>query len=337
MNMFEELDRDGQYLAEMLYAPARAKLCLTAIEMDVFSHLVAPKSAGELAKELSWHTGNTGYFLDALTGIRLLQKDDGSYRNTEIAAIYLVRGGARYMGDFMLMYAGLDGFEQCDLAALVREGPAAAKKEPAGNVSFADRVAIMRSGQTGERTYEAVRLLKSLPEFAGAKKLLDLGCGAGMLGIAEAKENPRMEVVLFDTPQMEPGIRETIGLSGAGNRVTAMCGDYLGDDIGSGYDIILAFATLNFAKPVLGDVMKKLHAALTPNGVLLVSGDGIHSGGTQPAEMVVGWLPYTMMGMDFRMMSGAIPGAALAAGFRSVHTTELHSCSGMTEINVIRK
>jgi hypothetical protein len=92
-----------------------------------------------------------------------------------------------------------------------------------------------------------------------------------------------------------------------------------------------------FSQPVLGDVMRKLHAALNPGGVLITSGDGIHPEGTQPAEMVVGWLHYTMKGMDFRMPGGLIPEAALTAGFKSVHTSTAPTCSGATEINVIRK
>ena len=45
-------------------------------------------------------------------------------------------------------------------------------------------------------------------------------------------------------------------------RVNAMGGDYLSSDIGSDYDIILAFATLNFAKHAMPDMLKKLYKAL---------------------------------------------------------------------------
>lgn len=337
MTVYEGLDRDGRYLVDMLYAPACTKLCLTAIQIDVFSQLAAPRTAADLAAGMGWHAENTGLFLDTLAAIRLLKKEGALYRNTECANRYLVRDGVRYMGDFMQMYAGLGGFAQADLAALVREGPTAAQEEAVDNVSFAEQMDVMRRGQAGERAYGMVALLSSLPEFSQAKKLLDLGCGAGMLGIAAAQASPGLQVVLFDTPAMEAGIRESIRLSGLDGRAAAMGGDYLGGDIGGGYDIIIALATLNFAKPVLGDVMKKPHTALNPGGVLLASGDGIHADGTQPPEMVVGWLAYTMKGMDFRLPGGMVPEAALAAGFKNVHTTMTHTCSGMTEINVIRK
>lgn len=335
--LYMGIDREGQYLVDMLYAPAYTKLCLTAAEMDVFSKLTAPKTARELAAEMGWHEQNTGLFLEALASIRLLQKEGGQYQNSPCSNTYLVRGSERYMGGFMAMYAGLGGFAQTDFAGLVREGPQAAGEEPVSNVSFADQFAAMRLGQTGERAFEVGKLLCGLPEFAGAKRLLDLGCGTGMMGLEAAALNPELQVVLFDTPAMEPGMRESIGECDLEDRAVAVGGDYLTGDIGSGYDIIMAFATLNFAKPVMEDVLRKLHAALRPGGVLIATGDGIHPDGTQPAEMVVGWLAYTMKGMDFRLHSGMIAECALAAGFRNVHTSMVPTCSGPAEINIARK
>ena len=41
--MYEAMEHDGQYLVNMLYAPVYTKLCLSAIEMEVFSHLTVSK------------------------------------------------------------------------------------------------------------------------------------------------------------------------------------------------------------------------------------------------------------------------------------------------------
>ena len=335
--MYQGIDKDGHYLVDMIYAPAYTKLCMAALDMDIFSQLQEPKTASKLAEQMDWHTENTGYFLDALVGILLLTKEDGCYKNTAISNKYLVPDKERFMGDFMQMYVGLSGFEQTDFAALVKDGPNAVNEEQPQNISFAEQIHVMRKGQSGERSYEAVTFLKTLPEFKNAKRLLDLGCGTGMLGIGAAQANPDLQVILFDTPQMKEGIIDSITQSGLAERVTAVGGDYLNDDIGESYDIIMAFATLNFARPVLVSVMQKLHQALNPNGVLIIASDGISADGTLPADMVAGWLPYTMKGMDFRMPSGVTPNAALAAGFKHVHTTTALSCSGNTEIHLIRK
>ena len=334
---YEGIDRDAQHLADLMYAPAYTKICIAALELDVFSNLTDPKTAEELAKTLGWHVKNTEFLLDTLTGMGFLHKNENIYQNADCSRKYLVRGTERFMGDFMQMYVGLSGYEQTDLAALVREGPQAAPEENVSNISFADQFAAMRRAQSGARSYETVRILNSIPEYASAKKLLDLGCGSGMLGIAAAKDNPHLDVVVYDTPAMEPGIRESIELSGLQKRVTAIGGDYLSGDIGSEYDIIIAFATLNFAKHAMEDVMRKLRAVLNPNGVLITFGDSIHSSNTLPADMLAGWLPYTLKGMDFRMPGGLVSESALAAGFRNVCTTTVPAYSGSTEINIIRK
>jgi len=41
-----------------------------------------------------------------------------------------------------------------------------------------------------------------------------------------------------------------------------MTGDYMTDDIGDGYDLIIAVGTLNFAKHAIDSVMEKLYSAL---------------------------------------------------------------------------
>ena len=41
---------------------------------------------------------------------------------------------------------------------------------------------------------------------------------------------------------------ESIRLSGLEERAVPMTGDYLTDDIGSGYDLVLAIATLSFVE-----------------------------------------------------------------------------------------
>ena len=89
MKQYAGIEKDAQYLVDMIYSPMYTKLCMCAIEMDIFSHLAEAISAEELAKKLEWHTINTGLFLDALAGMNLLTKTDGVYQNTSTASKYL--------------------------------------------------------------------------------------------------------------------------------------------------------------------------------------------------------------------------------------------------------
>ena len=96
-----------------------------------------------------------------------------------------------------------------------------------------------------------------------------------------------------------------------------MTGDYLTDDIGSGYDLVLAIATLSFVEQEMAGLMKKLYKAMNPGGVLLCYSEGIERDGSGPWDMMLGWLPYNMQGYNLGVKKNEITEAAMAAGFRS--------------------
>lgn len=335
--MYSGIDKDAQYLVDMIFAPLYQKICFTALKMNLFSYLQKPFSAEELAKAQGWHSENTAHFLDVLTGMKLLKKEGQTYQNTLISQKYLVSGTEYYLGDFMQVYLNSGDFNEETLSALVRQGPEAAEKVKGSKVSSTDMIETMRCAQNGARAAELKEILADVPEYKNGKKLLDLGGGTGMLGVTAAKGNLQLNVVIFDIPAMENAIQETISQNKLENRVSVITGDYLRDDIGSGYDIIFAFATLNFAKPAIADILYKLHGALNDGGILITYGDGIHPDGTTPVDMVAGWLPYTLKNMDFRMPSGLISATALSVGFRTANTVTLPSFSGTVELCIIRK
>lgn len=284
MNTYFGISSEAQKLVDMIYAPMYSKLCMTAIEMDIFSHLRTFTAAKELAESLGWHAVNTGLF---------------------------------------------------------RSGPESAEEQQSSNELFGDTAQMMaqmmRSMQMGGRAAEIVAVMRSLPEFESAGKLLDLGCGTGMLGISIVQAHPSMKGVIYDTPIMESAISESICMSGTDDRVSALIGNYLTDEIGSGYDMILAAATLNFAKDAINAFMKKLYTAMNPGGVLVCVGDGIHKEGTAPKDVLAGWLPYALRGRNYGMPRGLLSQAALNAGFRSVHTQTMPMLTGITDIEIIRK
>lgn len=341
MNTYFGISNEAQKLVDMIYAPMYSKLCMTAIEMDIFSHLRTFTVAKELAESLGWHEVNTGLFLNVLTGIGLLEKENGAYKNTAVSEKYLVRGEVNYAGDHLTKYSQLNSYDNVDIAGLVRSGSESAEEQQSSNELFENTAQMMaqmmRSMQMGGRAAEIVAVMRSLPEFESAGKLLDLGCGTGMLGISIVRAHASMKGVIYDIPTMESAIRESICMSGTDDRVSALIGNYLTDDIGSGYDMILAAATLNFAKDAINALMKKLYAVMNPGGVLACVGDGIHKDGTAPKDVLTGWLPYALRGRNYGMPRGLLSQAALNAGFRSVHTQTMPMLTGITDIEIIRK
>lgn len=313
-----------------------SKLLHAAMELDVFSHLRDPASAGKLAGEMGWHEGNTGYLLSALVSVGFLKKDGEQYQNTEEADRYLVKGQSEYLGGFLPFYMQ-EGMAPMDVKKLVMEGPQpqqqAAMEQQLDFAAFAQQ---MRRAQEGYRQQELLRIVRALPENSRIRKVLDLGGATGLLGLAVIGDQPDRTGVLFDRFPKEV-VEESVSLAGLDGRAEVRCGDFMADDIGSGYDLILAISVMLFAKGRMEPLLKKCYDALNPGGVLLVVGEGIKPDHTGPWDMVLGYLPYYFQGMDMGVLRNEVADAARAAGFTGFEKRTELLCSGTQDIDIIRK
>lgn len=60
-----------------------SKALLSAVELGLFTELAkAPADANTLVQRLGLHTRSARDFLDALVALKMLERDDGIYRNT---------------------------------------------------------------------------------------------------------------------------------------------------------------------------------------------------------------------------------------------------------------
>ena len=85
-----------------------AKTLLSAIELDLFSHLGGDAMSGaEIGDRLGLHPRAIYDFLDALVALRILERDGdgptGHYRNGIEAAAFLDRKSSSYVGGFLEM------------------------------------------------------------------------------------------------------------------------------------------------------------------------------------------------------------------------------------------
>src|SRR3981081_2051004 len=85
-----------------------AKTLLSAVELDLFSHLGRASMSGEeVCARLARHPRAIYDFLDALVALRFLERDgegtDGRYRNSAEAAAFLDKHSPTYVGGFLEM------------------------------------------------------------------------------------------------------------------------------------------------------------------------------------------------------------------------------------------
>jgi len=338
MKKLPEVNESFEELYRMLIAPIRSKLLLTGIELKVFDQLSEPKSADAVAKALSTHPVNTRLFLDGLTASDLVVKQDGLYQNTPVAQAFLVENTTTFLGPILTITAQTF-FAINDLPKLVREGPPPPSPEAdmGSEQIWAQLASAMANAERAGIARQAPEIVSGLSEFPSFKKMLDLGGGPGLIGIAIVAAHPSMKGVIFDKPAMVKVAETAIKEYEMEDRMEVLGGDFNHDPIGEGYDLIWASSALSLAKDDMDSLTKKICDALNPGGVFLVLHEGLTYERTKPDAMVLSMMPLALTGQDMRFDQGFIANSMLRVGFKSVRSRTLDTDWGPMDLDIGRK
>ena len=338
MKQLPEVNASFEDLYGILIAPIQSKLLITGIELKVFNHLGEPKAADAVAAAIGSHPENTRLFLDGLAACDLITKKGGLYQNTAVTQEFLVEGSPTYIGEFLASQIEWHKPVLDDLATLVMEGPPQAQEVDAESEEvWGKMAALMANYERSGAAQQIAAIVSELPEFPTLKKMLDLGGGPGLLGIAIVAAHPDMRGVIFDRPAIARVAEEFIEEYELTDRMTVMGGDYANDPIGEGYDLILASATLNFVKDDLDSFFGKIYGALNPGGVFITLSDGLTDERTKPELMVIGWLSMVLTGQDMGFDQGVIADSMLRVGFESVRSRTLAMPMGPLDLDIGRR
>lgn len=332
-----EVNLDYGELYRMLFPPIRSKLLLTGIELRIFNHLSVPTSAEDVAQIIATHARNTRFFLDGLAAMDLVKKKNGLYQNTPLAQAFLIEGNQTYVGQLLTFMAQSDSPLE-DLTQLVREGPPSKPQTLQFSEGMLEQAALMMANT--ERAGDAqiaVRIVSKLPEFSSFRKILDLGGGPGIIGMAIVAAHPNMEGVIFDLPLIVKVAESFIKEYEMEERMEVLGGDFNRDNIGEGYDLVFSSNALQFAQDV-DSVMKKIYDSLNPKGVFVsIFGFGQTNEQTKPENLVLGLLSMVLMGREAGVEQSYIANSMLRVGFRSVHSQTLKTAWGPMELDIARK
>ena len=339
MKKLPEVDVSFGELYSMLVAPIKSKLLIAGIELGVFNHLSKPKSAEAVAKTIGTHQENTRLFLDGLTACDLLVKKESLYQNTPVTQAFLVEKSPAYLGvvfanQFQTNYPVIN-----DLPQLVKEGPPQALSETDMNseemcLKFTANHACSERAGIAQQVAE---IISELPEFPSFKKMLDLGGGPGLIGIAAVAAHQSMKGVIFDRPAIVKVAEDLIKEYEMADRIKVMGGDYFQDYIGKGYDLVLASDNLYYGKDELDAIVKKIFDALNPGGLFISFHGGLTHERTRPDMMVLGMILDELMGEGRMVDQGFIADSMFRVGFNSVCSRTLNTDWGPMDIDIGRK
>jgi tRNA (cmo5U34)-methyltransferase len=154
-----------------------------------------------------------------------------------------------------------------------------------------ERFSVLETGQTA--TMDAPLVLELMTAAAAsvspaAKRLLDVGCGAGNYSLKMLGRLPKLDVTLVDLSKpMLDRARERVSAAGAG-KIEMIQGDVREIELGEKrFDIILAAAVLHHLRgeDEWRSVFGKFYRALSPGGSIWISDMVQHTFAPVEAEM----------------------------------------------------
>ncbi len=244
-------------LRQILFGFWPARVLLTANNYRIFDNLLKPLPAKAISKKINSDLRATEILLDALTSIGIVEKKNNCYSNSHIASQFLVSKCPYYQGDnirhtddLWKNWSGLDD--------VLKTG----KPHHAG----LNREAFVL-GMHNIASFRFKNVMKKI-DLKGVKTALDLGGGPGTYAVEMSKRG--VSVTLFDfTETIE--IAQKIMRREKSNPIRFMSGDFMIDDIGTGYDLILISQVLH-AYSVKDNIslLRKCRKALNDNGRVVI-------------------------------------------------------------------
>ena len=335
-----EVKTSAAGLFNMLYSSVESTLLITSIRLEVFDYLVTPKTAEQLAEAIETDPVSTNYLLNALVSCALLEKENGYFKNTITSRTFLLKNQPTSLGEAFLMQSGMRDMMISDLYNMVKKGPDSTPKDTSDQSEekwgrFASAMANCARAGTAQQMAEVVSKMPEFPEF---KKMLDLGGGPGIFGLAIVSSHPDMRGVIFDRKPSTKVAAKFIDEYQMQDRMEVLAGDYNQDPIGKGYDLIWASSTLNFAQQNLQPVVKKIYNALNPNGVFINLSEGLTHEATQPHFFVLCTMAWSIQNHPLRAFNqGEIAEEMIKAGFRSVRSQTVDTGWGPMDLDIARK
>lgn len=282
------LDPEGGF--DQLMAMGRgfqaAKMLTVSLELAVFDFLEEPHSAVEAAAWLKADDRAVGIFLNGLAALGLLVKGVDYFHNSKLAARFLVRGKDGYRGTIITHMAHTWERGWNDLKDTVLVGyPQGVEPETWVDTRPKRDEESMRAFILGMDALARDLAPQVAPKLnlKGVRHLLDLGGGPATYAITFARANPGLKATVFDLPGPIEIARENIAKNGLEARLNTLTGNFLQDDIGSGYDYIWISHILhshNVDQCRL--IIKKAVAALVSGGRLAIQDFYLNPDGYTP-------------------------------------------------------
>jgi predicted O-methyltransferase YrrM len=266
INLNPHNENAEQFLREVAMGFERSQIFLTAFEMRIFTKLKRPETSKNLSLEMGLHPEIAARFLDVLTAMKLLCKK-GEYYQTAPELVPFLAAGEPYFSLY-LESASKEREIWMNMKKALVEGTISKNEKKKFSYTQDSLEWTARDCARG-RLQMTLKFVCALSEFKNARHMIDLGCGHGLFAIGFAQENPNLEVIVYDRPEIIGLASYYIEKYSMQDRVRVRSGDYLLEYFGSEYDIVFEALSLEGGEREAKILYKKVADSLNSGGIFI--------------------------------------------------------------------
>lgn len=253
-----------------------SQVLASAAHYNFFTHIShGARTAEAVAAAAGTDPTGTRVVLDSLAAVEVLLKQDGAYSLAPDAEAFLVEGRPANMSGMIAEHPHL----LWDQWGKLREGlktrppvkPAEYTEDPGAESFFAHLIRVIMP--LAFAPADAVAEHLGAGTTRNALRILDVGAGSGAWTMPFARRDAAAAITAFDLPQVITETQKIVNEVGLGAHYRMQPGDLTRDDFGeSRYDVaVLGNICHGLTPEQNGNLLRRLHRALAPGGVLVIA------------------------------------------------------------------
>jgi predicted nicotinamide N-methyase len=256
---------------------------MSAVELGVFTAIAnGQDTIASMANAIQIEPVNAERLLTALVAMELIIRDGDRFSNTEDVDRFLVEDKPTYAGPWMLF-----GKPRWEAWGHLTEHLKVREADQRILGMYDETFTVERAREYHEATYSigmgAARRFHRQVDLAGRKKIMDLGGGSGCYCIVAAQNYPGMTAEVLDLPPVVVVTREYLQHNGVDKHVIATACDFTRDALPGDADVAIMASNLpQYSRPIIADVVSRVHDALLPGGEFHLIGEMLDADGSGP-------------------------------------------------------
>ena len=245
----------------------QSRILLTAVELDLFTildkHMLTSK---EVAEKINADERATDRLMNALVALGFLRKVHKKFYNCENASNYLIKGKPEFMGGLFHSLGLWNTWSS--LTESVKAGTSVAERRPSSTGINWSEAFIAAMHYCGVKEAKIIFLMLKLSKV---NRMLDIGGGSAAFSMEFIKQNPKISAVVFDLPHIIPITKKYVDDEKLNDKIELLEGNYLKDDFGKDYDLILLSAIVHINSfEENKKLIKKCFDSLNANGQIVI-------------------------------------------------------------------